>query len=185
VRQAPSGFVLAPKASRYLTHVKRLQDMDQGLQRLYERWEPLTASTHMGPVLWQLPANFHRDDGRLAFWLDRLPPGRHTLEVRHESWMDDAVLDALRRHDVALCLADHPERRWQRRELTADFAYVRLHMGRRGRRGNYAPTELDDWARTVRGLARRAEVFVYFNNDWEGFAVRNAIALKARLGQAA
>ncbi|MDP9345852.1 MAG: DUF72 domain-containing protein [Actinomycetota bacterium] len=58
-------------------------------------------------------------------------------------------------------------------------------LGRRGRRGSYAPTELDDWARTVRGLARRAEVFVYFNNDWEGFAVRNAIDLKTRLGQTA
>jgi uncharacterized protein YecE (DUF72 family) len=183
VRQAPPGFVFAVKSSRYLTHIKRLQDMDQGVQRLWERLEPLTGSDRMGPVLWQLPANFHRDDDRLAFWLERLPPGRHVLEVRHESWMDDAVLDALRGRNVALCIADHPERAWQRRELTADFAFVRLHYGRRGRRGNYGPSELDAWAGELRRLARHAEVFAYFNNDWEGFAVHNAIDLRARLAR--
>ncbi len=86
---------------------------------------------------------------------------------------------------MALCIADHPERRWQRRELTADFAFVRLHYGRRGRRGNYSATELDAWAGELRRLAARAEVFAYFNNDWEGFAVRNALGLRARLGQGA
>ena len=183
VRQAPPGFVFAVKASRYLTHVKRLADMDQGVRRLYERWEPLSESAHMGPVLWQLPANFHRDDERLAHWLAHLPAGRHSLEVRHESWMDDDVLGALREHNVALCIADHPERRWQRRELTADFGFVRLHYGARGHRGNYSPSELGAWAQELRRLARHAEIFVFFNNDWEGFAVRNAIDLKARLAQ--
>lgn len=181
--QAPEGFVFALKASRYLTHVKRLTDLDAGVRRLWERWEPLAASPHMGPVLWQLPETFHRDDERLAGWLEALPRGRHVLEVRHESWMDDAVIDALRGAGVALCIADHPERPWQRRDVTADFTYVRLHYGARGRRGNYAPTELDAWAGELRRLARRAEVFAYFNNDWEGFAVRNALDLKARLGQ--
>jgi uncharacterized protein YecE (DUF72 family) len=181
VARAPPGFVLAVKASRYLTHIKRLQDMDRGRERLWERLAPLLESRHMGPMLWQLPATFRRDDERLEFWLERLPPGRHVLEVRHESWMDDAVLAALRAHRVALCIADHPERPWQRRELTADFAFVRLHSGRRGRRGNYGPSELDAWAAEIERLARLAEVFVYFNNDWEGFAVRNAIGLRARL----
>ncbi|MGZ6709532.1 MAG: DUF72 domain-containing protein [Solirubrobacteraceae bacterium] len=182
VRQAPGGFVFAVKASRYLTHIKRLQDMEAGVAHLWERLEPLLESEHMGPVLWQLPATFHRDDARLAAWLERLSPGRHALEVRHESWMDDAVLDALRAHGVALCIGDHPERPWQRRDLTADFAFVRLHQGRRGRRGNYAASELDVWARDIEGMAQRAEVFAYFNNDWEGFAVHNALGLKSRLG---
>jgi uncharacterized protein YecE (DUF72 family) len=135
----------------------------------------------MGPMLWQLPENFHRDDERLAYALDRLPPGRHTFEFRHPSWFADEVLAALREHGVALTIADHPERPWQRRDLTADFTFLRFHLGRRGRRGNYGPSELDAWARELRRLARDVEVFAYFNNDWEGFAVRNAIGLKQRL----
>jgi uncharacterized protein YecE (DUF72 family) len=181
VDQTPEGFTFAVKASRYLTHMKRLTDMDRGMERLLERLEPLTRSPKMGPMLWQLPENFHRDDERLAYALDRLPPGRHTFEFRHPSWFADEVLAALREHGVALTIADHPERPWQRRDLTADFTFLRFHLGRRGRRGNYGPSELDAWARELRRLARDVEVFAYFNNDWEGFAVRNAIGLKQRL----
>jgi uncharacterized protein YecE (DUF72 family) len=181
VAQTPPGFLFAVKSSRYLTHVKRLTDMDQGTARLLERLEPLTASPKMGPMLWQLPGNFRRDDERLAFALEHLPPGRHAFEFRHESWFADDVLAALRAHGVALVIGDHPERPWQRHELTADFSFVRLHYGHRGRRGNYSATELDEWARELSRLARRAEVFAYFNNDWEGFAVRNARGLQERL----
>jgi uncharacterized protein YecE (DUF72 family) len=181
VEQAPEGFVFAVKSSRYLTHIKRLTDMDRGVARLLERLEPLTASPKMGPMLWQLPGNFRRDDGRLAFALEHLPPGRHAFEFRHESWFADDVLAALRAHGVALVIGDHPERPWQSHELTADFSFVRLHYGHRGRRGNYSATELDEWARELRRLARRAEVFAYLNNDWEGFAIRNAQGLQERL----
>ena len=181
VEQAPEGFVFAVKSSRYLTHIKRLTDMDRGVARLLERLEPLTASPKMGPMLWQLPGNFRRDDERLAFALEHLPPGRHAFEFRHESWFADDVLAALRAHGVALVIGDHPERPWQSHELSADFSFVRLHYGHRGRRGNYSATELDEWARELRRLARGAEVFAYFNNDWEGFAVRNAEGLRERL----
>jgi uncharacterized protein YecE (DUF72 family) len=182
VEQSPPGFVFAVKSSRYLTHIKRLTDMEQGVARLLERLEPLTDSPKMGPMLWQLPGNFRRDDERLAFALDHLPPGRHAFEFRHESWFTEPVLDALRAHGVALAIGDHPERPWQSHELTADFAFVRFHYGRRGRRGNYGPSELDAWAGELKRLARRAEVFAYFNNDWEGFAVRNAVRMRERLG---
>ena len=182
VAQTPPGFTFAVKSSRYLTHMKRLTDMERGVARLLERLEPLTASPKMGPTLWQLPGNFHRDDERLAFALEHLPPGRHAFEFRHPSWFADDVLAALRAHGVALTIGDHPERPWQPHELTADFSFVRLHYGHRGRRGNYSATELDEWARELRRLARRADVFAYFNNDWEGFAVRNALGLRKRLG---
>ena len=182
VAQTPPGFVFAVKSSRYLTHIKRLTDMDQGAARLLERLEPLTASPKMGPMLWQLPGNFHRDDERLAFALEHLPPGRHAFEFRHESWFTDDVLAALRARDVALVIGDHPERPWQSHELTAGFTFVRFHYGHRGRRGNYSATELDEWARELERLALRAEVFAYFNNDWEGFAVRNALGMRKRLG---
>jgi uncharacterized protein YecE (DUF72 family) len=182
VAQTPPGFTFAVKSSRYLTHMKRLTDMERGVARLLERLEALTASPKMGPMLWQLPGNFRRDDERLAFALEHLPPGRHAFEFRHESWFADEVLAALRAHGVALVIGDHPERPWQSHELTADFSFVRLHYGHRGRRGNYSATELDEWARELRRLARRADVFAYFNNDWEGFAVRNALGMRERLG---
>jgi uncharacterized protein YecE (DUF72 family) len=181
VAQTPPDFLFAVKSSRYLTHVKRLTDMDRGMARLLERLEPLRASPKMGPMLWQLPGNFRRDDERLAFALEHLPPGRHAFEFRHESWFADDVLATLRAHGVALVIGDHPERPWQRHELTADFSFVRLHHGHRGRRGNYSATELDQWAGELRRLARHAEVFAYLNNDWEGFAVRNARGLQERL----
>jgi uncharacterized protein YecE (DUF72 family) len=182
VEQSPPAFVFAVKASRYLTHIKRLTDMERGVARLLERLEPLTASPKMGLMLWQLPGNFRRDDERLAFALERLPPGRHAFEFRHPSWFAEEVLAALRAHGVALTIGDHPERPWQPHELTADFTLVRLHYGHRGRRGNYSATELDEWAAELRRLAGRADVFAYFNNDWEGFAVRNALGMRERLG---
>jgi uncharacterized protein YecE (DUF72 family) len=182
VAQTPPGFTFAVKSSRYLTHMKRLTDMERGVARLLERLEALTASPKMGPMLWQLPGNFRRDDERLAFALEHLPAGRHAFEFRHPSWFADDVLAALRAHGVALVIGDHPERPWQSHELTADFSFVRLHYGHRGRRGNYSATELDEWARELRRLARRADVFAYFNNDWEGFAVRNALGMRERLG---
>jgi uncharacterized protein YecE (DUF72 family) len=181
VQQTPPGFTFAVKSSRYLTHIKRLTDMQRGVGRLLERLEPLTATPKMGPMLWQLPGNFRRDDERLAFALERLPPGRHAFEFRHESWFAEEVLAALRAHGVALTIGDHPERPWQPHELTADFSFVRLHYGHRGRRGNYSATELDEWAQELERLARRADVFAYFNNDWEGFAVRNALGMRERL----
>ena len=182
VAQTPPGFAFAVKSSRYLTHIKRLTDMERGVARLLERLEPLTTSPKTGPMLWQLPGNFHRHDERLAFALEHLPPGRHAFEFRHPSWFADEVLAALRDHGVALTIGDHPERPWQPHALTADFTFVRLHYGSRGRRGNYSATELDEWARELKRLARRADVFAYFNNDWEGFAIRNALGMRERLG---
>jgi uncharacterized protein YecE (DUF72 family) len=138
-------------------------------------------SPKLGPVLWQLPERMERDVTRLAGALDALPPGRHCFEFRHRSWFCDEVLDLLRWHGVALAIGDHPERPWQPWERTTDWSFVRFHYGKRGRRGNYSDRELEELAPRVRKLARGAEVFVYFNNDWEGFAVRNAERLRSLL----
>ena len=177
--QTPDDFVFAVKASRYMTHMKRLRDLGPSLRRFYEGIGPLADSPKLGPVLWQLPERERADAGRLEEALEALPPGRHCFEFRHPSWFSDEVLELLRFHHVALVLAHHPERPWQPLELTADWTFLRFHYGARGRRGNYSETELREWAGHVRGLARRAEVFAYFNNDWEGFAVRNALRLRA------
>jgi uncharacterized protein YecE (DUF72 family) len=181
VEQTPDEFVLAVKASRYLTHIRRLREMGSGVDRFYERIEPLVRSPKLGPVLWQLPANFRRDDERLASALEQLPAGRHCFEFRHASWFVPEVYELLRPHGAALVIGDHPERPFQTHELTTDWTLVRLHHGHRGRRGKYSETELDEWAQRIADWRRRAEVLVYFNNDWEGFAVENGLSLMRRL----
>ena len=181
VEQTPEGFVFTIKASRYLTHVKRLNGIEPYVARFHESIEPLTQTPKMGPVLWQLPANFRRDDERLADTLAALPPGRHCFEFRDPSWFTGEVLALLRRHGAALVIGDDPERPFQSHELTADWTLIRFHRGRRGRRGNYSESELDEWAQRIAGWRERAEVFAYFNNDWEEFAPRNARSLRRRL----
>jgi uncharacterized protein YecE (DUF72 family) len=178
VRESPPEFVFAVKASRYLTHMKRLLDMEQGLERFYERIEPLVASPKLGPVLWQLPESFRRDDERLAGALEKLRPGRHGFEFRHASWFTDEVYGLLRDHGAALVIGDHPERPFQAYELTADWTFIRFHHGSRGRGGNYSERELEQWAERIEDLRTGADVYAYFNNDWKGYAVRNALLLR-------
>jgi len=183
-QQTPEGFTFSVKASRYLTHIKRLTDLDVGIKRFYEPIEPLIEAGKLGPVLWQFPANFQRDDGRLASWLEALPDGMHTIEFRDPSWFAPPVLAALRAHGVALTIGDHPERPFQSYEATAPWRFVRFHYGSRGRDGNYSATELDTWARRIAQWRRREAVYAYFNNDWRGFAPANALELGKRLGSA-
>jgi len=183
IEQTPPDFVFATKASRFLTHVKRLTDLGPGLERFYARIEPLVDSPKLGPLLWQLPPNFRRDDERLAAALARLPRGeRHAFEFREASWFHPDVYELLREHDVALVIGDRPEvHAFQSHELTTDFTLVRFHAGTRGRRGNYSESELEEWAQRFEDWSRRAAIWAYFNNDWEGFAPKNALWLKRRL----
>ena len=185
VEQTPPGFLFTIKASRYLTHIRRLTDLGGGVATFYERIEPLVASPKMGPVLWQLPGSFRRDDERLAGALASLPPGRHCFEFRHESWFADEVYALLRQHGAALVVGDTPTRPFQTHELTADWTFVRFHYGRRGRDGNYSARELDEWAARISGWRERADVYAYFNNDWNAYAVKNARALAAKIGSSA
>jgi uncharacterized protein YecE (DUF72 family) len=179
--ETPAAFLFAVKASRYLTHVRRLTDVGRGVERFYDRIAPLVEASKLGPVLWQLPETFHRDDERLAEALARLPAGRHAFEFRDPSWFAPDVYALLAERDAALVVGDHPERPFQAHELTADWTYVRFHHGSRGKRGNYSDRELDAWARRIRGWQDRADVFAFFNNDLGGYAVRNALDLRQRL----
>jgi uncharacterized protein YecE (DUF72 family) len=181
IERTPSGFTFSVKASRYLTHVKRLTSPSDGVARFWERVEPLKSASKLGPVLWQLPENFKRDDDRLGSALDALPPARHCFEFRHESWFDPGVYELLRKSGVALVIGDHPQRPFQSHEMTADWTFLRLHHGRRGRRGNYSQTELEEWSRRIAEWRGDVEVFAYFNNDWQGFAVDNALWLREHL----
>jgi uncharacterized protein YecE (DUF72 family) len=182
VDETPPDFTFSVKASRYLTHIKRLGDLGAGIRRYYERLEPLARSPKMGPVLWQLPPNFRRDDHRLAAALRALPLGRHCFEFRHASWFAEPVYELLRAHGAALVIGDRPEvKEFQTHEFTTDWTFVRLHYGSRGRRGNYSKSELEEWARLFEEWSRDVEIFAYLNNDWEAFAIRNALWLKRRL----
>jgi uncharacterized protein YecE (DUF72 family) len=189
LHDTPEDFVFAVKASQYLTHMKRLRDIDEGIGRFLEGIAPLVGTPKLGPVLWQLPERMERDEARLASALDAIldaaPDASHCFELRHPSWFTPAVLDLLRWHGVALAIGDHPGRPWQPWILTTGWGYVRLHYGHRGRRGNYSETELEALADRLVALAREGPLWVYFNNDWEGFAVRNAQRLRALVEQRA
>jgi uncharacterized protein YecE (DUF72 family) len=181
VDQTPPGFVFTLKASRFLTHIRRLRDMDRGVRRFYAPLTPLVDAGRLGPILWQLPENFRRDDDALSSALAKLPDGRHGFEFRHPSWFEPEVLELLRERGAALVIGDHPERPFQPFELTTDWTLIRFHYGRRGRGGNYSPSELQVWKRRIAAWRARVEVFAYFNNDWQGFAPRNARWLARRL----
>jgi uncharacterized protein YecE (DUF72 family) len=184
VEETPPGFLFAIKASRYLTHIRRLTDMREGLARYYERVEPLGRSSKLGPVLWQLPPTFKRNDDRLASALAALPAGRHCFEFRHASWFAEPVYELLGAHNAALVIGDRPEvKEFQAQVFTTDWTFVRFHYGSRGRRGNYSESELEEWARRFEEWNREVDILAYFNNDWEVFAVRNALWLKRRLGR--
>lgn len=171
---APPGFLYALKFSRYGTHRKRLRDPRQPIRLFLERARRLKSC--LGPVLVQLPPRWHLNYGRLAEFVAQLPRHRRwVIEFRDPSWLCEPVFTLLAKHGVALCvhdmLPDHPRR------LTADFTYVRFH----GRRysGNYAAQALAAQARRIRAyLADGIDVYAYFNNDAEGFAVRNALDLR-------
>jgi uncharacterized protein YecE (DUF72 family) len=185
VAESPSDFLFAIKVSRYVTHVKRLREVAPNLAILYDRIEPLLRSPKLGPLLWQLPPTFKRHDERLAAALDDFPPDqRHAVEFRHESWFAPDVMALLRERNVALVIGDRPQvSAFQTHELTADFTFVRFHGGTHGANGNYSHRELGAWARRLSGWSREIDVFAYFNNDWQGYAIENALYLKERLGQ--
>jgi uncharacterized protein YecE (DUF72 family) len=176
-RQTPAGFVFAVKGSRYLTHVKRLTDTARGVERFFERLSPLIDEGKLGPVLWQLPETFSRDDERLASFADALPAGRHCFEFRHPSWFAGDVLALLAERDFALVIGDDPRRTFQLRELTTGWTYLRFHRGS-GRDGHYATEQLRDWSGWIRDTRSQAEVYAYFNDDWQAWAPRDARALR-------
>jgi len=182
-RTAPEGFLFAVKANRFLTHIKRLRDVEDSLQRFLEG--ALRLGPHLGPVLYQLPPSFHRtaeNEERLARFLALLPRHlRHAVEFRHRSWLVDETCRLLARHGVALCCFDAPRLRTPL-VATAPFAYLRFHGSEALYASNYSDEELREWAVRLSRLGEGLEaVYVYFNNDAYAFAVHNARTLMASL----
>jgi uncharacterized protein YecE (DUF72 family) len=183
VEQTPEGFLFAVKGSRYLTHMRRLRDTGRGVARFWEPLEPLRTAGRLGPVLWQLPETFHRDDEALANFIEALPPARHCFEFRHASWFAPPVRRLLEERGASLAIGDDARRRLPVASPAGPLAYLRLHYGHRGRDGNYSSTELDEWRRRIAAWRSRREVFAYLNNDWRGFAPANARELARGLSE--
>jgi uncharacterized protein YecE (DUF72 family) len=190
----PDDFVFAVKGGRFITHMKRLRDVKTALANFFASGL-LCLGNKLGPLLWQLPPNLRFDpdvlrsffdllprttndverlarqhDRRLAGRsqieaVDELPPLRHTLEVRHPSFEDARYLDVLREYGVASCVADSAGRYPMIEDLTADFAYARLHGAKELYVSGYSPAELKEWAARIRKWKRGRDVFVYFDND--------------------
>ena len=178
---APDGFLFACKASRYITHVKKLKDPERSTARFVDAIGAL--GDRLGPVLFQLPPRWQANPDRLAGLLEALPPTlRIAVEFRDRSWFSPAVYDLLARHNAALCLYDLAGYR-SPVKLTADFAYVRLHGPGEAYRGSYDGRTLAGWARRFAAWRRQGiEVFCYFDNDEMAYAPADARRLLRMAG---
>lgn len=171
--RTPPDFVMVVKASRYLTHIKRLKEPEEAVARFVERASHLGAK--LGPVLLQLPPRFPANLGRLDRTLSLFPPAwRLAVEFRDQSWFTDDCRRILERRGATFCLADSPRRHtpvWR----TTDWGYVRLHEGRATPHPCYGSQALDTWAECIgETWGRDDDVFVFFNNDGRACAVRDA-----------
>jgi uncharacterized protein YecE (DUF72 family) len=181
--QTPAGFTFAWKASQFITHWKRLSpNCRNSIALMQTRLRVLTPK--VGVVLFQLPARFTKNPGRLESFLRMLPKRcRYAFEFRNNGWYADDTFDILHKHDVALCLSDHADAPapWQ---VTARHVYVRGH-GPHGRyHGSYSARTLGRWANAVCGWRSEGrEIFVYFDNDQKGAAPKDALRLIAMIGQ--
>ena len=178
--QAPAQFLYAVKASRFLTHMKKLKDPEEPLSRFFESAREL--GPKLGPVLYQLPPLWSVDVDRFEHFLRALPKGyRHTVEFRDTSWYDERVYALMRKHQVALCLHDMAGSA-SGRLVVGPFVYVRFHHGTKKYGGRYSDARLDEWADWLTDRVRDGlDVFTYFNNDTGGHAPRDAVRLRDRL----
>jgi uncharacterized protein YecE (DUF72 family) len=173
----PDSFIFAVKASRFITHIKRLKNFGSAVDNLLSR--AVLLGEKLGPLLYQLPPNMKRNDELLQNFLSSLPRKYpHVVEFRHESWIDEAVFNILREHNTGLCVFDMPGFSCPL-IATSDFAYIRFHGSEGLYSSCYSNEELSQWAQKIDRLSKDVKTsYIYFNNDAETFAVKNAITLE-------
>lgn len=176
--QTPDGFSFAIKGHRYVTHNKKLLGAEQPVIRCRESASPL--GKRLAAVVWQLPAFLKKDIERLEKFVKILrgwKSTQHAIEFRHKSWFDDDVAESLKRYRVAVCMSDAPDwPMWD--QVTTDLVYIRLHGHTRKYASSYSKPALKKWATRIRRwLKENCDVHVYFDNDAEGAAPRNALTL--------
>jgi uncharacterized protein YecE (DUF72 family) len=176
----PKNFLFAAKGSRFLTHMKKLQDAGPGLDKFFEHIGPL--GRKLGPIVFQLPPSWEANAERLETFLAALPRRRrYAFELRNPTWHSEPVYRILRRHNVAYCIFEIAGFR-SGLEITADFTYIRLHGPGAAYQGAYSAAALRGWAERLREWRKKLRaIYVYFDNDQSGYAVENALALKQML----
>lgn len=210
--ETPQGFVFSVKASRYITHIRRLKDPEKLLANFFASGV-LALEEKLGSILWQLPPSFKYDRERIETFLKALPKTfsaaarlakkreawmkdrsfvapksrgkiRHALEVRHESFMNSEFLGLLKKYGVAVVIADSAKKKWPYfHDVTADFVYLRLHGEQKLYRSGYTPAAIRMWEKRIRGWTRGlGKAFVYFDNTAKIYAPRDAQTLAKRLG---
>lgn len=177
---APAGFVFAVKASRFITHMKKLNLDAKGVHKFFSHSEKLQRK--LGPILFQLPPTWNLNAERLEAFISILPRGhRYTFEFRNHSWYCEEVYAILKKHNCAFCIYEL-EHHLSPLQITADFVYIRLHGPGNKYQGSYSASALKKWAVLCnRWRDEKKEVFVYFDNDQAGYAAKNAAALVKRI----
>jgi uncharacterized protein YecE (DUF72 family) len=181
-QQAPTGFVYSVKANRYLTHIKRLKDVAESLERFLSHASRLEQK--IGPILWQLPPKWRADPARLETFVKFLPGDMiHAFEFRDPRWFIQPVRKILEQYGLTCCIFDMPNLccpRW----ITAPTIYLRFHGSQFVYGGRYGREGLRPWAdRVNRWLADGHMIYVYFNNDAFGYAIEDARTLKGLLAE--
>jgi uncharacterized protein YecE (DUF72 family) len=180
MRETPQDFSAAVKGSRYITHIKKLNEPEEPLRRLFDRIKPMQKKIPV--VLWQFPPAFKAETERLSHFIKALKKYkyRHAFEFRNETWMNDEIKNMLEKAGHALCMADWPEF-LDDLPLTADFTYIRRH-GHGTYGADYSPQDLERDAERIRAYKKKGkDVYIYFNNDIGGFAPKNARELMVLL----
>jgi uncharacterized protein YecE (DUF72 family) len=173
---APESFLYAVKANRYITHIKRLKDTSQEVERFFERVGLL--KSRLGPILYQLPPSLHQDLHVLETFIKLLPKKPPAVfEFRHDSWFSEDTFKLLNEYSAGFCVHDLVGKETPR-VVTAEIIYVRFH-GPAGRyRGNYSKSMLQGWAKWLKDHTRQVRsIYAYFNNDIDGHAIANAKTL--------
>ena len=176
----PEGFIFTVKVSRYITHIKRLKTVDEPVKKFIEHAVYLNGK--LGPLLYQLPPNMKFDRALLDDFLSTLPEHyNHVIEFRHGSWFNDTVFDLLRSYGAGICIYDMPGFTCPI-IATNNTGYIRFHGKGALYSSCYSMEELSAWVKGIEEISEGlADVFIYFNNDAEGYAVRNAIEIKKML----
>ncbi len=178
-KQAPAGFIYSVKANRYITHMKKLKSASGAVKKFFSRVNRL--KENLGPVLYQLPPRWKCDLQRLERFLKILPKGKiHVFEFRDNSWFEKEVFDMLDSYNASFCVHDMAGVNCPV-EATGKTAYLRFHGPGAKYQGGYTLKALKKWARWIVAQAKKRDVYVYFNNDAEGHAVRDGTKLKALL----
>lgn len=178
--QSSPVFTFSVKASRFLTHLKRLSDPEEPLDRLLTHASGLEEK--LGPILYQFPPGWPFQKERLTHFLELLPKNvRHVFEFRNATWQTDEVDNLLREHGVAYCIMSSPDLPC-RLITTCEFTYIRMHSGGSETEGCYSDESLAKWAEHIKEFLLKGDVYIYFNNDYKGFAVENAKTLIQLMG---